>query len=366
MRDNIFVALALAVLAGCGPDDGAADYEKGEVAYAARDLQAAVLCYNAAAAKNPTNFMARIKSALANMDLGEIAAAKAAVESAIAIDPTSAEARLLDGNIAYLAKDYAGAKGAFADITAAKQLPREIRSKAMVSQAVLELTANMFERARVSLWRAVRLDRRNAAAWYHLGYLSRDTFRFEDAALEQFQMASRLMTDPVRAKAVTHEIVPTIRESLRAKVAGKPGVSGRDPGAAAKLVTEGEALAKKDPKKAAAKFAEAYGKDPLSYAAAWNFAKTKSLSAKSDADISRVLSAFQDAVDQRPNSQLTYRTAAKFALDRRRPIRAEKFLSQALAHDPEDKATLTLYVQSLRRLGKTAAAKLYESYLKEL
>ena len=149
-------------------------------------------------------------------------------------------------------------------------------------------------------------------------------------------------------------------------MAGKPGASVRDPGGAAKLVTEGEALVKKDPKKAAAKFTEAYGKDPLSYAAAWNYAKCKSASAKSDAEISRVLTAFQDAIDQRPNSQMTYRTAAKFALDAKRPIRAEKFLSQALAHDPEDKTTLSMYVQTLRRLGKTASAKLFESYLKEL
>jgi Tfp pilus assembly protein PilF len=231
---------------------------------------------------------------------------------------------------------------------------------------VLELTATMVDRARVSLWRAVRLDRRNAAAWYHLGYLSRDTFRFEDAALEQFQVASRLMTDPVRMKTVMQDIIPTIRESLRAKAASKPGAAGRDPGSAAKLVSEGEALAKKDPRKSAAKFAEAYAKDPLSYAAAWGFARSKSVSAKSDSEIARVLTAFQDAIDQRPNSQLTYRTAARFALERRRPIRAEKFLSQALAHDPEDKITLTLYIQTLRRLGKTAEAKLFDAYLKEL
>lgn len=366
MRNKILAALALAAVAGCSPDDGAADFAKGEAAYAARDLQTAVLCFKAAAEKNPTNFAARVKLAIANVDLGEIEAARSAAASAAAIDPGSAEARLLEGNIAYLAKDYAFAKDAFAGVSSARQLPKELRSKAMVSQAVLELTATMFDRARVSLWRAVRLDRRNAAAWYHLGYLSRDTFRFEDAALEQFQMASRLMTDPVRAKNVTQDIIPTIRESLRAKAAGKPGASGRDPGAAARLVSEGEGLAKKDPKKAAAKFAEAYAKDPLSYAAAWNFARTKGASAKTDAEIGRVMAAFQDAIDQRPNSQLTYRTAAKFALDRRRPIRAEKFLSQALAHDPEDKTTLSLYVQTLRRIGKTSEARLFEAYLKEL
>ena len=366
MRNKILVVLALAVMAGCSPDNGIADFEKGEAAYAARDLQMAALCFKAAAEKNATNFAARVKLALVNVDLGEIEAAKSAVESAVAIDPDSAEARLLEGNIAYLAKDYVRAKDAFAGVSSSKQLPKELRSKALVSQAVLELTANMYDRARVSLWRAVRMDRRNAAAWYHLGYLSRDTYRFEEAALEQFQMASRLMTDPVRVKTVMQDIIPAIRESLRAKIAGKPGVSGRDPGTAAKLVSEGEVLAKKDPKKAASKFVEAYSKDPLSYAAAWNFAKTKSSSVKSDEEIARVMSAFQDAIDQRPNSQLTYRTAAKFALDRRRPMRAEKFLSQALAHDPEDKTTLSLYVHTLRRLGKTAEAKLFEAYLKEL
>jgi Tfp pilus assembly protein PilF len=236
----------------------------------------------------------------------------------------------------------------------------------MAAQAVLELTANLFDRARISLWRAVRLDRRNASAWYHLGYLSRDTFRFEDASLEQFQMASRLMKDPVRMKMVMQEIIPTIRETLRAKIAGKPGAATRDPGMAAKLVSEGEGLVKRDPKKATAKFSEAYAKDPLSYAAAWNFAKSKSDSVKSDAEISRVLVAYQDAIDQRPNSQLTYRTAARFSLNKRRPIRAERFLSQALAHDPEDKKTLELYVQTLRRLGKSNEAKLYEAYMKEL
>ena len=72
MRNNTLVALAFAVVAGCGPDDGSADFEKAEAAYAARDLQTAVLCYGTAAEKNPTNFTARMKLALANVDLGEI------------------------------------------------------------------------------------------------------------------------------------------------------------------------------------------------------------------------------------------------------------------------------------------------------
>ena len=134
---------------------------------------------------------------------------------------------------------------------------------------------------------------------------------------------------------------------------------------AAKLLSEAESLTK-DPKKAAAKFAEAYAKDPLSYAAAWNHAKTLVAAAKTDAEVTKALIACQDAIDQRPNSQETYRTAARAAVNRSKPMRAEKFLSQALAHDPEDRRTLALYVQTLRRLGKSTEAKLYETYLKEL
>ena len=367
MRKNALVALALAVLAGCGPDDGAADFEKGEAAYAARDLRTAAICFSAAAEKNATNFTARIKLALAHLDLGELPEAKAAVESALSLDPSCAEARMLDGQIAYLARDYARAKKDFNEIAAAKQLPAELRSQALSARAVMEIAATLFDHARLTLWHAVRLDRRNAAAWYHLGCLSRDTYRFEDAALEQFEMAGRLMKEPARAKAIARDTIPALRESLRAKIATKPGAAQRDPGAAAKLVAEAEALTKKkELKKAAAKYAEAYAKDPLSYNAAWNHAKILIASAKTDAETTKALMAFQDAIDQRPNSQETYRTAARAALNRGKPMRAAKFLSQALAHDPENKATLDIYVQTLRRLGRPAEARLYDAYLKEL
>ena len=368
MRKSILVLLAVAVFAGCEEkDDGTADFEKGMSAYAARDLRAAALGFSTAAEKNPTNFMARLKLALVNIDLGEMPAAKKAVESALAVDPDSAEAKLVEGQIAYYAKDFPRAKENFNAVAETRGLPPELRSQALAARAVMEIAADLFDRARLTLWRAVRLDRKNAAAWYHLGHLSRDTYRFEDAALEQFEMAGRLMKDPARAKAIARETIPALRESMRAKIASKPGAAQRDPSAAAKLVSEAEELEKKkDSKKAAAKFAEAYAKDPLSYAAAWNHAKALVVAAKTDAEVTKALIAFQDAIDQRPNSQDTYRTAARAALNRSKPMRAEKFLSQALAHDPEDRRTLELYVQTLRRLGKPTEAKLYEAYLKEL
>ena len=368
MRKSILAVLVAAVFVGCEEkDDGSADFEKGVAAYAARDLRAAAASFGTAAEKNPTNFTARLKLALVNIDLGEMSAAKTAVEAALAVDPDSAEAKLVEGQIAYYAKDFTRAKEDFNAVAESRNLTPELRSQALAARAVMEIAADLFDRARLTLWRAVRLDRKNAAAWYHLGHLSRDTYRFEDAALEQFEMAGRLMKDPARARTIARETIPALRESMRAKIASKPGAAQRDPSAAAKLVSEAEELVKKkDSKKASAKFAEAYAKDPLSYAAAWNHAKMLVASAKTDGDVMNALIAFQDAIDQRPNSQETYRTAARAALNRSKPMRAEKFLSQALAHDPEDAETLALYVQTLRRCGKPTEAKLYDDYRKEL
>ena len=50
MRNYLSGALISVAVAGCSPDDGSADFAKGEVAYASRDFQAAVLSYSAAAA----------------------------------------------------------------------------------------------------------------------------------------------------------------------------------------------------------------------------------------------------------------------------------------------------------------------------
>ena len=213
----------VALIAGCGKNDGTSEFEKGEYAYSVRDYGAAAMFYREAAAKNPTNFTARLRLAISLMNRGDLTGAKAAVDSARALKQDSAEAVFIDGQLAYLTKDYKRAKDAFDAISGTKSLPLSIRSQALSARAVMEIAAGAFDRARVSLWRAMRMDRRNAAAWYHMGHLSRDTYRFNDAAIAQFGMASRLMKDPVRAKEITRDVIPALHESLRSKMAAKQG-----------------------------------------------------------------------------------------------------------------------------------------------
>ena len=176
----------------------------------------------------------------------DIDAADAAAKKALELMPDSAEARLVDGQAAYMKKEYKRAIADFDAVVAEKSLPPALRAEALVSRAVVEIAQNEFDTARLTLFRALHLDHRNAAAWYHLGLLSRNTYQFDEAAVEQFEMAARLSApgDP-RTKKLSREVIPAIRASLAAAAASRPGAAKRDAGAAAKLIADAEALRKK-------------------------------------------------------------------------------------------------------------------------
>ena len=372
MKKKQIVPLAClaAILAGCGraPDDGSADFEKGKAAYAARDLKNAVKHLSQSVKACSTNLEAHITLALANLALGDVAAADGAVKAARALAPDSAEALLADAETGWVARDFARAKACYSAVANAAQLSARLRSQAYSSRAVVELAENGFDVARISLWRAMRLDRRNAAAWYHLGILSRDTWKFDDAALQQFTMASRLL-DPAsdRARDVLRNVIPALRDSVSRAAATKPGVTARNPGAAAKLIAEGEALvAKKQTTKALKKFAAAYEADRFSYPAAWNYAKMLAATEKTAAGVDKTLAVYSAAMDAKPMSQATSLAAARYAYVNKRWATAVKILNRALAYDPESKQVVRLYVDSLIKAGDTKTAALYQAWLKEL
>lgn len=363
-----YVACAAAVLVGCTPDDGSAELEKARAARAAGDLKGAEISYAASIGKCHTNFEAHLERALVNLELGEPAAAMKSATAACELDPASAEARLVAASAAYQGRDYATAARLYTAIADDVDLPASVRSQALSSRAVMELADNSFDLARLSLVRAMRLDRRNYAAWYHLGYLSRDTYRFSAAALEQFEMCSRLMPpgDP-RAQKIVRDVIPALRDAVTHLAASRPGASSRNPAAAAKLIDEGLVLLKTNKKtQAKEKFVQAYKADPLSYPAAWNAARLLAETETSPAGVDRALAAFRAAIDAKPSSSSTYLTAARYALKNRQPRTAVKILSRAFAHDPESAPIVDLYVAALTQAGEAKTAALYKAYRKEL
>ena len=348
MRIHIVLwSLAAILVAGCGKNDAGSDKASG--------------------------FDALLEQALANIAQGVPRAADEAARAAVAQDPSSAEARLVEGQSAYLLRDYARARTSFAAVAEEADLPRELRSQAYAALAVVELAEEKVDCARLSLFRAVRLNFRNAAAWYHLGLLSRSTYHFYAAAKDQFDMACRLDPNSDRTRSTLRTTIPALRDQLAQQAAAKPGAAKRDPARAAKLLAEGYAAQKKkDDKKAADRFEQAAKADPLSWEAAWNLAKTLPEAEKGKspvATVKRVLEAYENALDAKPSSRETCLSAARFALQNRRPAAACQFLSHALAHFYDSKPVVDLYIEALEKQGTTEsrnAARLYRAYRKEL
>ena len=374
---SLVAVLLAALVAGCGdapkgpdapPDDGSADFARARIELEKQDYRAAAAAFDAAARKCETNLEARIQLALVNLRLGEVEAADAAATDAVMTCPESAEARLVCGQAAYLKKDYRRAVDAFAKVAAEPSLTAAMRSDALVGRGVVEMAQNSFDAARISFLRAMRLNRRNPAAWYHLGLLSRNTYRFDEAALEQFEMAARF-SDPrdERAKKISREIIPALRSAIVSAAASKPGVAKRDPAAAAKLLAEGEALQKKKSIRAAIKkFEAAFAADPLSDAAAVKYATLLSLNDKSPAGVDKALAAFRAAIDQRPERQSTYLAAARLAYENKRWATAAAIMDRAVAHDPENRQTLDLLIAALQKSGKAKPAEAWKAYRAEV
>ena len=371
------VLLLAACLAGCGdapkapeapPDDGSADFARAKVELEKQDLPAAAAAFASAASKCETNLEARIQLALINLRLGEVEAANAAATNAVETCPESAEAHLVAGQAAYLKKDYRRAIDLFAKVAAEKSLPDAMRSDALVGRGVVELAQNASDAARISFLRAMRLSRRNPAAWYHLGVLSRDVYRFDEAALEQFEMAARFSNpNDARAVKISREVIPALRKAIVSAAASKPGVAKRDPAAAAKLLAEGEALQKKKAIRAAIKkYEAAFAADPLSDAAALKYATLVALNDKTAAGVDKALAAYRAVIDQRPEKQANYLAAARLAYENKRWATAAAIMDRAVSHDPENRQTLDLLIAALQKAGKTKQAEAWKAYRAEV
>jgi len=355
------LACACFVLAGCGPDAGAL-LEQARNAAGNRDYAGAARCY-AEAAEVCTNAAAYIGLTVMRMKLGDPTGAEEAARAALAKEPESAEARLAAGQVANMRGDSDAAVRLAREVADAAGLPASVRSQAWSDIAVVEIQRDRPDAARVALFRARRLDPKNAAAWYHLGYLYRNVLHYDEAAREHYAVYARCSpADDPRALDVQRTLLPLISSDLTRQAAARPGMDKRDVRASAQALGEGEAMEAKNPKGARAKFKKACEADPLSYQAAYAYAKRLAKDAKTADDIVETLKAFTSAIDARPASRETYLAAARFATSNKRPIMAKKILSRALAHFSDDKTLVDLYVKTLRAVGEKETAKLYADW----
>ena len=308
-----------------------------------------------------------LQRAIDKLSADEIDAADAAVKKALELLPDSAEALLVDGQVAYRKGDLERAMKAFNAVASEKSLSEALRAEALVARAVAEIKQGNFDTARLTLFRALHLNRRNAAVWYHLGLLSRNNYHFYEVAVEQFEMAARL-SDPKdeRIKKISQEL-RAARAAVTAAAAANPNAEKRDAGAAARLLGEAEALRKKRMIRAAIKkYEAAFAADPFSYPAARETAYLLSLNDKTSAGVDKALLAYRAAIDQRPAVQDNYYAAAQLAYANQRWATTVSILDRAIAHDPENIKTLDLFIAALQKAGRGKQSEAWKAYRQEL
>ena len=363
-------AFSLAVfIAGCNGGDSSAQLAESRAAYARRDLRTAEKQAVKAVKCNPRNVDALVQLARVDIDLGRIPDARKTIAKALELEPDASDVVLTAAEAAYHGRDYAFAMLQYRRLAEDAAQTPEVRSQAYAGIGVVQMSVQEFDIARIALFRAIRLNRRNPAAWYHLGLLYRDGFdRYYEASREAFNFYVRLeQTADIHMQKVQRSYIPDLNETINRKAASRPGVADRNSEKAAALIAEAEGLQKKGQlTKARKKYEDALAADPLSHKAALGLAVIIPKVEKTPAGAKKQLDAYRTACALQPTSTSTLMTTANLAFRLGFHAVAQDYYSRALATDPTDLAALDGIVKSCRKVGKGNIADAYQAYRDEL
>ena len=358
-------AVFAAAILGCGPSDGVKEFSEGKEAYDLRDLKKAERLFTESLALAPQDVDRLLYLARTELELGELDKAKELIGQAAGNSEGDVDVALLESQIAWHAKDYKTAANGFADIANDEKLDAVVRSQGWAGLGVVEMTCDNHHLARVAFLRAIRLDRKNAAAWYHLGLLYRDGFGYLEAALEQFEIFVRLeeQSSP-RVQKVQRTVIPALKESISRAATERPGVAKRNSASCAASISAAEAAVKKGNFRAAREaYQKALAADPLSYPAALGLAKAWE---KTDATRDGQTKAFENyrtACALRPSAVTTFLTAGSLAAKLGLNLQTVEIYSRAVAANPNSFDAIDGLIRALRKIGgKEKVAAAYQAY----
>ena len=355
-------ALAATVL-GCGPRDGSKEFEKGKEAYELRDLKKAETLFARSVVLAPQDADRLLYLARTELELGELAKAQDAV-GRISADG-AADVALLKAQIAWHAKDYKAAADGFAAVANDVKLDASVRAQGWAGLGVVEMTCDNHHLARVAFLRAIRLDRKNPAAWYHLGLLYRDGFGYLEASLEQFEIFVRLeeMASP-RVQKVQRTIIPALKEQIARAATELPGAAKRNSSACSTSISTAEAALKKGNAKAAREaYQQALAADPLSYPAALGLAKAWEKTDSTKAGQQKAFESYKAACSLRSGAVSTFLVTGALAVRLGFFQQAVEIYSRAIAANPTSMDALDGLIRALRKTGgKSRVADAYQQY----
>ena len=363
------VVAGILILAGCDPKDGQKELAKGKEAFDDHNLAKAVKFFEKSLALAPDNVDALVYFAKAKLELGELAAVDEAMTRANALAPGDLDVRILSAQLAWHLEDYRRARALYKAIAEDMKLEAADRSRGWTGLGIVEMSENNPQLARVDFLWAIRLDRRNAAAWYHLALLYRDSLGYREAALDQFEIFVRLeeMASP-RVQKVQRHVIPELKEQLAAVLANRPGASQRDSAASSSAISKAEGAWKKKQYKTALKFyQEALAADPLSYPAALGLGKAFLMTDSTKAGRAKAFEKYKLACELRPSAISTFLTAGDMATKLGYYSQAVEIYSRAVAAAPTSISALDGFIGALRRVGKrNSVAQAYQLYRESL
>ena len=355
-------AALAAVIAGCGPRDGSKEFEKGKAAYELRDLKKAETLFARSVVLAPQDADRLLYLARTELELGELAKAQDAIGRIAGDD---ADVTLLRAQIAWHAKDYRAAADGFAAVANDAGLDASVRAQGWAGLGVVEMTCDNRHLARIAFLRAIRLDRRNPAAWYHLGLLYRDGFGYLEAALEQFEIFVRLeeMASP-RVQKVQRTIIPALREQIARAATELPGAAKRNSAACSTAISTAETAVKKGNFKSAREaYQQALAADPLSYPAALGLAKAWERTDSTTGGQGKAFEAYKTACTLRSGAVSTFLATGALAMKLGFVQQAVEIYSRAIAANPASKDAIDGLIRALRKTGgKVKVAEAYQQY----
>lgn len=368
-------ALCVGVV-GCGPKDGSREKAAADAALSAGDCRKAAELYAKALKYAPEDVDALVNGARANLAAGDKAEAARLIAAARELAPTDADVWQVTAHIAFEAEDTKLAQKAFMVLAEGKDYPKEVQSVGWTGLGIVEMTLAQNakaeaarDRARVCFFKAIRLNGRNAAAYYHLGHLYRDYYDYKEMACEQFDVYLHLeaKTEALAGKRVQNvkrNVLPELREAINAAIVSRAGTSRRDSGACAAALLKAEAACKQGHfKTARLRYADAYKADPLSAAAALGLARTWTKVDTRKAGQVEGYKYYRIACELNPNGYKTFLEAGGAALNTGHYSAAVEIYSRALALRSTDQKALEGLIKAAKKAGQSKVAAVYQSYL---
>ena len=358
----------LALLSGCGPSDGLQELADGRAAYAAADYKRAEKLLLKSVECNPANVDTCVSLAQLMLQTGNIPTAKEWISRAEDLAAGETDVRLLGAQIAWHATDYEKAERLFEGIANDDQLPAEIRSQGWTGLGIVQVTRNEHDLARLSYLRAIRLDRRNASAYYHLGHLYRYApFGYPEAARDAFDAFVHLSgseMSSMRVQKTQQKIIPELKDTISRAMAEVPGAAQRNSAASAAALSKAEAATKKGNHKAAHRaYQEALTADPLSFPAALGLARAELKVDASVAGQKKALAAYRRACTLKPSAVTTLVEAGALAERLVLPVQAREIYSRAVAANPASIDAIDGLIRSIRKTnGDRKVAQAYQAY----